>query len=169
MKTKLITTLILGAAFLAEGALAQTAPATPTSAPAVAVPTTPAPLAPSQIIYAPRLPSVAELTNAAAAQKITVQKIEQTTSQITVVYQYANGQTNTVAYQLLPAANAAAPAAVETAPPSSVVYAPPPRVVYYDSYGPDYYPTYWYPPVSFRLGFGFHGGGFGFRGHGRWR
>ena len=174
MKTKIITTLVLGAAFLAQGAAAQTGTAisTPsTPAPAVQTPASPAPPAPNQIIYAPRLPSVAELTSAAAAQKLTVQRIEQTSSQVTVVYQSANGQTSTVAYQFLPGTAGAAPGPAEAAPPPAT-YASSPRVVYYDDYWPGYYPTFWYPPVSLRLGFGFHGGGFrgggfGFRGH--WR
>jgi hypothetical protein len=171
MKTKIIAVFLFGAAFLTEGALAQTATLT-------SMPTTPAPVvvtaatpAPSQVIYSPRLPSPAELTNAAAAQGITVQKIDQTSSQITVVYQYANGQTTTVAYQLLPAAGTTPTQTyVESAPPPTVVYAPPPQVVYYESYGPRYYPAFWYPPVSLRLGFGYgFRGGFGFRGVGRWR
>src|SRR5882672_2521482 len=149
MKTKIIAASFLGAAFLAGGVLAQTATL-------VSTPTTPAPVlataatpTPNQVIYKPRLPSAAELTNAASAQGLTVQKIDQTGSQITVVYQYSNGQTNTVAYQLLPtAATAPAAAYVPTTPPPTVVYEPAPRVVYYDSYpSAYYYPSYWYPPV----------------------
>lgn len=178
MKTKLVVFCLLSAAFLAGSAWAQIvqpttpAPAVPAIAPAAA-------LVPNQTIYSPRLPGVNEVTSIAAAQGLTVERIEQTASQVTVVYKYANGQTNTVAYLLLPGtAGASAPGVVQATPPPTVVYyEPAPRVVYYDGYGPGYYssPGYWYPPVSIGLGFdfrgggrgGFHGGGFrngGFRG-----
>ena len=161
MKTTLITSVLFSAACLAGGARAQVvqaaapAPAVPTVAPANA-------LVPNQTVYAPRLPSANELTNIAAAQGLAVERIEQTASQVTVVYRSANGQTTTVAYLLLPgAAGNSAPTATQTTPPPAVVYADAPRVVYYDGYGPGYYyPGYWYPPVSIGLGFGFRGGGF---------
>lgn len=168
MKTKLVSFVLLSAAFIAGSARAQTvqattpAPAVPTVAPAVA-------LAPNQMIYSPRLPGVNELTNIAAAQGLTVEQIVQTASQVTVVYKYANGQTNTVAYLLLPgAAGGSAFVAAPTTPaPPVVYYEAAPRVVYYDGYEPNYYsyPRYWYPPVSIGLGFGFRGGG-GFHGGG---
>jgi len=60
--------------------------------------------APSQIVYAARLPSPVELSNAAAAQGLTVERIEQTEHPNIGVYKFPNGQTSTVAYQLLPAA-----------------------------------------------------------------
>ena len=169
MKTKLVTILVISAAFLAGSALAQTAtiatsaPAAPAVAPAAA-------LVPNQTVYGQRLPSPAELTNIAAAQGLAVERIEQTASQVTVVYRYATGQTNTVAYLLLPNAAAASSAVATTTTPAPAVvyYEAAPRTVYYDSY-PGYYayPGYWYPPVSIGLGFGFRGGGFhggGFRG-----
>jgi len=58
----------------------------------VAVPTTPAPVlssetnpapAPNQVVYTPRLPSVAELSNAAAAQGLTVDRMEQSSTRPT--------------------------------------------------------------------------------------
>ena len=63
----------------------------PTVAPSTAV-------TPNQVVYAQRLLSVTELTNAAAAQGLTIDKIEQTSTQITAVYRYGNGQINAVAY-----------------------------------------------------------------------
>jgi hypothetical protein len=143
----------------------------PTVTPATAV-------TPNQIVYAQRLPSAAELTNAAAAQGLAIDRIEQTSTQVTAVYRYTNGQINAVAYLLLPAAGAATSPVVTSVPtpstpPPAVVYEAAPRGVYYDdSYGywPAYYPYYWYPPVSFRVGLGFnyhygyHGGYGGFRG-----
>lgn len=168
MNTKLITFVLLPAALLAGGARAQTsaasAPAAPTVAPAPA-------LAPNQTVYSQRLPSVAELTNIAAAQGLTVERVEQSPSQVMVVYRLANGQTNTVAYLLLPGATSA-PAAVATPTtpaPAVVYYQPAPRVIYYDDYRPSYYayPGYWYPPVSIGLGFGFRGGYHG--GFHHWR
>jgi hypothetical protein len=141
------------------------------------IPSTPAPVlapiynqspAPNQIVYTPRLPSVAELSNAAAAQGLTVERIEQSATQIVATYKYSNGQTNIVSYQTLPPASGAT--ATTTTSASTVVYETSPRVVYYDSYDPFYYP-YWYSPVSVRLGFGFgYRGGHGYHGGGHhWR
>ncbi len=174
MKTKIVSAFVIAAAVFAGGALAQTAtmtssmPAPSTPAPAV---TSAAPT-PNQVVYSPRLPTPAELSSAATAQGMTVVRIEQSGSQVVAVYQYSNGQTNTVAYLLLPANGAYAPGAAQPGPAPTVVYADSPRVVYYDGpgYYPGYYPYYWYPPISvgiglgFRGGYGFHGG-FGFRGH----
>ena len=162
MKTKLVTCILLPAAILAVGVRAQTvqtaspAPAAPTVAPAVA-------LAPNQTVYAQRLPSVNELTNIATAQGLAIERIEQSAAQVTVVYRYANGQTNTVAYLLLPGVAATStPVVATTTPPPAVVYEAAPRIVYYDGYGPYYpYPGYWYPPVSIALGFGYRGGFYG--------
>jgi hypothetical protein len=175
MKTKIVSAFVIAAAVSAGGLLAQTA----TMNSSMPAPSSPAPVvtsaapAPNQVVYAPRLPSPAELSSAAAAQGLTVVRIEQSGSQIVAVYQYSNGQTNTVAYQLLPANGAYAPATAQSGPaPTTVVYADAPRVVYADGpgYYPGYYPYYWYPPVSIGIGLGFHGGygfrgGFGFRGH----
>jgi hypothetical protein len=174
MKTKIVSAFLIAAAVSAGGLLAQTAtmtssmPAPSTPAPVVAPSAAPTP---NQIVYSPRLPSAAELSSAAAAQGLTVVRIEQSNSQMVAVYQYSNGQTNTVAYQLLPANGAPAAETAQSGPAPTVVYADSPRVVYYDGpgYYPGYYPYYWYPPVSvgiglgFRGGYGFHGG-FGFRG-----
>jgi hypothetical protein len=180
MKTKLIPAFLLTAGLLALGAQAQTAAP---AADAAAVPT------PSRVIYSPRLPSPGELTNVASAQGISVEKIDQTAAQITVTYKLANGQLNTVAYQLLPSAGSPAqsPAATTVAVPASaaptvvysqaaptVVYTQPYPYSYYYAGDPYYYPWGFYGPlaVGVGLGFGFHGGyyhGGGFyHGHGRW-
>src|SRR5471032_623766 len=100
MKTKLIASFLLSAAFVAGVARAQVVSA---AAPAPAVAPAAA-LTPNQTVYAPRLPGVNELTNIAAAQGLAVERIEQTASQVTVVYRSANGQMTTVAYLLLPGA-----------------------------------------------------------------
>jgi len=156
MKTQRI--IILLAAALAVSARAQSsdpaaASAAPAAAPAV---TAPAPAAaPNQIVYTPRLPAVNELTAAAAAQHLTIARIEQTATQVTVVYLSASGGTNIVAYQLLPSAGSPATAA------SPVVYQAAPEVIYCDGYAPGYYaPLDWYPPVSLQLGFGYRVGGY---------
>ena len=186
MKTKLIPAFLLAAGLIALGAQAQTAAPVADSA---AVP------APSRIIYAPRLPSPAELTNVAAAQGISVEKIDQTAAQITVTYNLASGQLNTVAYQLLPSAGSpgqtavvANTVAVPSSPAPTVVYTQAaPTVVYtqadpYASYyyagDPYYSPWGLYGPLALGIGLGFgfhggyhggyyHGGGF-YHGHGRW-
>jgi hypothetical protein len=128
--------------------------------------------APSQVVYVPQLPTAQELTNAASAQGVEVIAIADDRSQVTVTYKLKNGQTNTVGYQLLPAAQAGANQTVvlPTTPAPAVVYqtAAAPRVVYYTrpSYYPDYvyYPSrYWYSPVSLSLGIGlgYYGGYYG--------
>jgi hypothetical protein len=165
---------LVSASLLAGGLAAAEAPATSTPNTANTLPpvqvavapvTAPAP-APNQIVYTPRLPTAAELTSAASAQGLSVERIEQSANQIVAVYKTSSGQTNTVAYQTLPPAGVATPTTpapnyTVTAPPPTVVYEQPaPRVVYYDD-DPFYYPRIWYPPVSVRLGFGFghfHGG-----------
>ena len=154
-----------------------TPPQAPSAAPAAApVATTPqtAP-APNQIIYAPRLPSASELTNVAAAQGLAVEQISQTANQVTVIYRDNAGQTNTVAYQLLPTAGTtsgttATAVAVPSAAPT-VVYESAPRVVYYESYDPFWpsYPRYYYPPVSLSFGFGYSRGWGGGYHHHHWR
>ncbi|HVU22849.1 MAG TPA: hypothetical protein VHE13_01915 [Opitutus sp.] len=182
MKTKLLSSVALAAALFVPVALAQNAQTDDTGASDEADAAT-AP-APNQTIYVPRLPSAQELANAAAAQPgVSIDRIEKTDSQVTVVYKFTNGQTNVVAYEMLPAANAApavssAPRAVVTTPPPTIVYRSAPRVVYYSDpyyYPYSYYPGYYWPPVSLSLGFGYgwHGGGHyrgGFHGghHGGW-
>ncbi len=131
----------------------------------------------SQTVYTPQLPSPADLTSAAAAQGLTVERIVQTSTQLIAFYRNASGQAVTVAYQSLPPAGVAAPTSTSTAPaprvvvvspPPAVVYETAPRVIYYEP-SPYYYPGIWYPPVSFSFGLGyrsFHGGGYsrgGFR------
>ena len=168
MKTKLFSSAALAAALFVPLALAQNAQtdqagSSDDSAAVAAAP------APNQTIYVPRLPSAQELSNAAAQQQgMSIDRIEKTDSQVTVVYKFTNGQTNTVAYELLPAANGApvtgpAPRVVTTTPPPTIVYRSSPRVVYYSDpyYSPyAYYPDYYWPPFSLSLGLGYvwHGG-----------
>ncbi len=183
MKTKLYASLVLSSLLVAGSAFAQSAPAA-ASAPAPAQPAvTPseptAPATVNQTVYGQRLPTVDELSNAAAAQGLTVVRIEKTTTQITATYRYPNGQTNTVAYLVLSGASAAPAQVVSpTSPPPPTVYyynTAPSRVVYYDDYVPSAYyygyPRYWYPSFSvgvglgYRSGGGYHGGYHGGSGH----
>jgi len=158
MKTKLVTAFLLATGGFLPAMIGQT-PSTP--APAVSASTnsdSEQPVtAPNQVVYAARLPTAQELTDAAAAHGTTISRIEQTSSQITATYQLGNGKVNVVSYQLLPAAGSGATAQVVTTPPPAVVYVPSPRVVYVDSYR-TYDPWYWYPPVSLSIGLGFRGG-----------
>jgi len=183
MKTKLFPAFVIAAGLFTCGASAQVASAEVAD-------TTAAPQ-PTQVVYSPRLPSATELSNVAAAQGLTIDKIIQTASQMTLVYRTASGQTNTVAYMLLPAAGSAPgsaptslPATVSTttiaaptSPAPQVVYvtAPAaPQVVYYSAPAPVYYSPYyypasyyspWYSPVSVSLGFGLgYYGGSSYRG-----
>jgi hypothetical protein len=162
MKTQsLIAGTILATALLSTAAFADN-----TVSPAVSTP--------NEVVYVPQLPNVADLTKAAAAQGVTIAQIDQTASQIVVTYKYSNGQTNTVAYEPLSAAEAngvpvptVAPGTAAAVPATTVVYQTVPAY-YYGSYYPyAYAPWGWYPPVAIGIGFGFHGGGFrgGFGGH----
>jgi hypothetical protein len=180
MKARISIAIVVASLVCALGAHGQSTNSTVVSSSGSVAPTgmPSAAVTPNQIVYAQRLPSVTDLTNAAAAQNITIDRIDQTSSQITVAYRYANGQINTVAYLLLPPAGAAAasstaPVLTPSTPAPAVAYNATPRVVYYDDYNdywPGYYPYYWYPPIAFRVGlgfnyhYGFRGGFGGFRG-----
>lgn len=160
MNAKLFPLLVLGASLFTIPVLADNpAPATtPTSVPAQT-------MVADQIIYAPQLPSVAELIKMAAAQGLTVRQIVQSDRAVSITYQLANGQSKTISYQLLAnAVTASAPVVATTPAPTTtrVVYVAPDY--YYDPFYYPYYGPYWYPPVSVRLGFGFRGRGWGFRG-----
>ena len=178
MKTNsILTTIVLTTALAATTAITHAAtPSDPAVPAASAAPeAAPAPAlnpmpTPNQIIYLPQLPSAATLVNVAAAQGLSIEQINQTSSQITVVYKYANGQTNTICYQLLQMAGAvsapvgAAPVVVPAQ--TTVIYGTPAPGYYYD---PCYYSWPWFAPVAIDLGFGFRGGyyhGGGFRGGG---
>ncbi|PTX97823.1 hypothetical protein DB354_05975 [Opitutus sp. ER46] len=122
---------------------------------------------PNEVIYSPRLPSVAELTNVAAAQGLSIEQINQTATQITVVHKNASGQLTTVAYQLLPTAApqvATQQTVVVPAPAPTVIYQSAPRTVIYESYDP-FPPSYYYPPVSLNFGFGYYRGWGGHHHH----
>lgn len=136
--------------------------AAPVQAPAATTVTQAAPgavvaPAPNQVIYSPRLPTATELANVAAAQGQTIEHINQTATQVTVIYRNANGAASTVAYQLLPNAGSPATSApvVVPAPAPTVIYQQTPQVIYYDTY--DYYRPRYYsrPPVSLHFGFGY--------------
>jgi hypothetical protein len=148
MKTQNITALIIAAGLLTTAAWADNAPAAPASA-STALTAQPAP---DQTIYAPQLPSGAELTNAATAQGLTIKQITQSAHDLRITYQTADGQILVVLYRLLPdaganLAQAAAPTVVYAVAPSPVYY-------FYDPYDP-YYSAVLYPPVSVRLSLGF--------------
>jgi hypothetical protein len=171
MKTpKMISAALLAAAMLGTGALAQSS-GQAQSAPAPDTPT------PSQFVYLAQVPSPAELKSRAAAQGVTVERIDQSQSGTIVVYKYPNGTTSTVAYASMPAGDEAAVAGtapatqgVPVAQTSTVVYTPAPAYPYYSGYPyyGGYYPYYngwWVAPlaIGLGLGYGWHGGW-----HGGW-
>jgi hypothetical protein len=182
-KTQFIATAALAAMGLGTAAFAQSSVQAQTPA-RQAAPVAVAP-APNEVIYLPQLPSAGDLAaSASGSQGVTIQRIDQTSSDITVVYRFSNGQTNTVAYRLIaqadssavpaPAGYSAVPAPTTAAP--AVVYAAAapyyPAPYYYDYAPYGFFWPGWYPPISIGLGFGFRGGfhGGGFRGggfHGR--
>ncbi len=178
MQTKLLP-VFLAAALMTCGLRAEDTttastttppPAPPTSAPAAAPVVVQNAPAPNQIIYSPRLPTAAELTNVAAAQGLAVQQISETSTQVTAIYKNnATGQITTIAYQLLPNGTPAATSTVVVPTAAPVIYQPATRVIYYDTYdrGYDpYWPSYYYPPVSLSFGFGYYHGWGGGRGWG---
>ena len=149
MKTKNATGMVLLIGLMTSGASAAPAPAS--SAPAATASSRSVP-PPDQIITTSALPNVTDLTNAAAAQGITVKLVGASALQMTVVYEYPNGQSKAVVYQLPP------PAPVVSAAPAPIYVQPAP--VANDYYDP-VYPRYAYPLLSFRFGFG--------AGHRPWR
>ena len=168
----ILQSALLASSLLTGSVFAQSdAPAAPAAPPTIV---NPAPV-PNQVIYLPQLPNPGDLTRAAAAQGVEIAQMNQTANQIIVVFKYSNGQTNTIAYQLLASAGTApgvAPATVAAAPAvaPAVVYATPAPAYYYDPY---YYSWPWFAPVTVGLGFdfgfhhfhgGYHGGYRG--GHG---
>jgi hypothetical protein len=125
--------------------------------------------APNEVIYLPTLPTAADLIHAAAASRgVAIQKIDQTSSQITVVYKFDNGQINTISYQLIAAGDSGAvPVASASGVPAPAT--PAPTVVYQTYPGPYYYaaaapypgyywPDYWLAPLAVGLDIGFRGG-----------
>ena len=168
-------TLILAVAVTGSSALAQDKPSA-ARAPAI-VTNTPASLngpgAIKQFVYLARLPTPTELISEAQAQGMTISRIEQSDDRLVVVYQYADGSSQTYAYKLLASA-AGSPAATPTVENMTVVSAPPPRVVYVEPetvYYPSpryvrYYDPAWdfWAPVSFGINLGWHSGGGYYRG-----
>src|SRR5215207_8189594 len=116
MKTKFITAG-LAASWLISAAVAQSSPSispsvpdaptvadAPVAAAAAGVDSTPTTTGPNQVVYTAQLPSVQQLTDAAAAKGTTVLRIEQLPSELVTTYRFSNGQESVVAYRLLPAA-----------------------------------------------------------------
>jgi hypothetical protein len=170
MKIKALSLFLTAAGLLATVASAQVT--TPSPAPVVTSNST---SSANRVIYSPRLPSANELSNVAAAQGLTIDRIDQSDSQITATYRSSNGQVSVVSYQLLPNGSDASSTTVVTSPAPTVVYSAAPRVVYRTA--PSYYyydEPYFYPwgsygyysPVSVSLGFGYYGHGYyGGRGY----
>jgi hypothetical protein len=175
MNIRTVSLFALGATALVAGAgaFAQDVPPAPSPSTEAAPVATEMPRA-DRVVYSGQLPSVAQLTQTAKAQGLTVSSITQTASEVAVTYRLQDNSTRTVSYQLLPT-NADGTAAVEP-PPGHVAVAvtpapapvqvvqlvePPPTVVYRYRYADPFYydPFYWGPraPVSVHLGFGFGG------------
>ena len=173
MKTSLVLFPLALAATVAGRAQSPAAIATPSTPAPSPVATSPAlASAANRIIYAPRLPTAAELTAVAAAQNLVIAKIEVAPTQVYVTWQAEGAAATTVVYRLLSSVDASAPEAVSR---------PALRAIYYDDfpgyYGyPAYYgyPGYYRYPYGYGPGFpsislGFHAGFGGHRGHGRGR
>ena len=186
----LLPAALLAAVVSAPLMLAQDAAApAATPAPAASVSTLPVV---NHLVYLAKLPTPAELMKGAAAQGSTITRIDQTSDSIVVVYQYANGRTDTFGYTLLSAATTlenGAPVAVQPgtpAPAPTVVYAQPvpqtttvvyrdPETVYYTPRYVRYYDPvadFW-GPLALGVGIGWIGGHDswhgGWHGRGGWR
>lgn len=155
------TRILLVAVALTTAAFAETAQA-PAAPAQIAASTTyqadPAVMpVPNQTVYLPQLPTAGQLTAAAAAQGLAVERIVQTPTRITAVYRTPAGRTNTVAYLMLSAAGTAQPQVVIPQAPATTttIERPAPVYYYYDDDGCDPWP--WYGPVS--VGFGWNWGG----------
>src|SRR4051812_19327768 len=99
MNSKIVTALF-ASTLVSAGVFAQApqtnAPVVTPSTQAPAVAPTANPATANQLVYVPRLPTAQELTNAAAAQGRTIERIEQNNAQITLITRDANGQLNSV-------------------------------------------------------------------------
>lgn len=144
-----------------------------------AAPVSPAPAAVDHVVYLAKLPTPAELIKGAGQQHTTIERIDQTSAQITVTYQYSSGRKVTFSYALLSAVAAdvpvltpapteslenvtAAPPPPRPPPSTTVVYTtPPPPVVYYERPVRYYDPAWdWVAPlaVGVSLGWVWHSG-----------
>jgi hypothetical protein len=175
---RLLYAVVLASTLFAFGAAAQTNQPAPTTA----APGAPA-LVPDQVIYQAQLPDPSALAKTVAAHGIAIERIIQTSNQVTLVYRTADQRVHMVVYQLLPGAIASntpaapedtpaapaedsglnpAPAAVSatiTQPPGAVVLpAASPNVVYVDTEPAAYcYDPFYYPwgwPGYVSFGFG---------------
>ena len=190
MKTNFLPAALLAFAVTGSFALGQDASA-PATTPAPAANVAALPIV-NHLVYLARLPTPAELMKGAAAQGSTISRIDQTSDSIVVVYQYANGRTDTFGYTLLSAATttenttqiAAQPGV--SAPAATVVYAQPvpqtTTVVYRDPETVYYRPRYvryydpvadFWGPLALGVGIGWIGGHDswhgGWHGRGGWR
>jgi uncharacterized protein YcfJ len=96
-----------------------------------------------------------------------------------VVYEFAGKQYSaqmpndpgpTLALQIGPVGASSNEQQRQTYPADIPVYEEPPPVVMAQPVYPIYYPRpYYYPPVRLEFGFGYWGGGGGYRGHHHWR
>jgi hypothetical protein len=109
MKKLLIATLLLAGGLAAQAA--DTAPAAPTTLPEV-----------DHWVYLSELPDPAELTQNAAANGLTVQRLDQTADAVVITYKYPDGVVGTMGYKLLSAVRTNDRVVARVQPPSSAVY-----------------------------------------------
>lgn len=137
-------------------------------------------------VYLGELPESADLMKSAAANGLTITRLDRTSDRVVVTYSYPNGQTATVGYALLASAGSADRVAPNQASPekrSVAVVSSEPEIIYYEPrYGTRYYysdpvDNFWLPlTLGVGLGWatsshgyygGFHGGYHGgYHGHG---
>ncbi len=157
----------------------------PVAAPAASASLTDLPVA-NHLVYLAKLPARADLAKDAQVKGLTITRIDQTADSVVVVYQAADGRTDTFAYTILAAESTADETGVALAvpaPPQTVITAGPPatttvvyrepETIYYA--GPRYvryydpYANFWAPlAVGFGIGWVSGGHGHGGHHHGRW-
>ncbi len=73
-------------------------------------------------VYLSELPDPAELTQSAAANGLTVQRLDQTADAVVITYKYSDGVVGTMGYKLLSAVRTSDRVVARVQPPSRAVY-----------------------------------------------
>jgi hypothetical protein len=173
MRTLSLLSLLALAVSSTFAADATTTPAAPAALPVI-----------DHQVYLSELPASADLMQSAAANGLTVKRLDRTSDQVVVTYSYPDGHTATLGYAKLSAAGRAERVAARPSRPTAerdvTVVTSEPEIIYYE---PRYRTRYVYRdpwddfwlPLTLGVGIGWvsgshsHYGGYyhgGYRGHG---
>lgn len=124
---------------------------------------------PDRTVYLQKLPTAEAISNSAAKEGLTVDRIEQSLTRVLAGFKTSEGRTLWVAYQLVPppVAGMSDSVPVPSGSTGKAVQRRPARVIYYDD-APYYYgyAPFWRPSLSLGLSWGYR---FGPRHFGRFR